>query len=281
MEYTRIEYDEPAAGVARIMLARADRANAQDKSMLYEVDAALARAARDDDVRCIVIAAKGENFSSGHDLRDASDLAEFPPATLWGGFGDDGQAGQMAAEHEMYLGLCLRWRNLPKPVVVQVQGLCMAGGLVLVWPFDIVIASDDARFCDPTVAFGVNGVEYFAHVWELGHRKAREMLFAGGVFSAAECLAAGMVNRVVPRHRLEDTTLAMASRIAQRPLVALRIAKLSCNQSLDAQGYSSAIAAAMAWQQVGHANARLLHGGPVDPAGAAQVRAAGAEKPVE
>lgn len=281
MDYGRIRYDEPAAGVARITLARADKANAQDKTMLYEVDAALARAARDDAVRCIVIAAEGENFSSGHDLDDRSDLAEFPAATLWSGFGDEGQAGQMAAEHEMYLGLCLRWRNLPKPVVVQVQGLCMAGGLMLVWPFDIVIASEDARFCDPTVAFGVNGVEYFAHVWELGHRKAREMLFAGGVFSAAECRDVGMVNRVVPRERLEAETLSMAERIAQRPLAALRLAKLSCNQSLDAQGYSSAISAAMGWQQVGHANARLVHGVPVDPAGAALVRAAGKEKPVE
>lgn len=281
MGYSRLRYDEPSASVARITLARADKANAQDKAMLYEVDAALARAARDDGVRCIVIAAEGENFSSGHDLRGDSDLADFPTATLWSGFGAEGQAGQMAAEHELYLGLCLRWRNLPKPVVVQVQGLCMAGGLMLVWPFDIVVASDDARFCDPTVAFGVNGVEYFAHVWELGHRKAREMLFAGGVFTAAECRDAGMVNRVVPRERLEETTLALAARIAQRPLAGLRLAKLSCNQSLDAQGYTSAIEAAMAWQQVGHANARLVHGGPVDPAGAALVRAAGAEKPVE
>lgn len=272
MDYTRISCDRPAEGVARITLTRADKANAQDKAMLYELDHALVDAARDDDVRCIVLAAEGDHFSSGHDLRDHSELADFDGVTLWSGFDEPGQAGQMASEHEMYLGLCRRWRDLPKPVIVQVQGKCMAGGLMLVWPFDIVVASEDARFSDPTVAFGVNGVEYFAHVWELGHRKARELLFTGGELTAEECRTIGMVNHVVPRGELEAFTLDMAARIARRPLIGLRLAKLACNQSLDAQGYSIALQAAMGWQQVGHANARLVHGMPVDPAGAETIR---------
>lgn len=272
MEYTRIACDAPREGVARITLTRPDKANAQDKAMLYQLDHALAAAASDDSVRCIVLAAEGDHFSSGHDLRDESDLADFDGVTLWNGFGEAGQAGQMASEHEMYLGLCRRWRDLPKPVIVQVQGKCMAGGLMLVWPFDIVIASGDARFSDPTVAFGVNGVEYFAHVWELGHRKARELLYTGGEFSAEDCRAIGMVNHVVPRERLEAFTLDMAERIARRPLFGLRLAKLACNQSQDAQGLSTGLQAAMGWQQVGHANARLVHGMPVDPAGGETIR---------
>lgn len=272
MDYSRIRCDAPAEGVARITLARADKANAQDKAMLYELDHALSAAARDDSVRCIVLAAEGEHFSSGHDLKDDSDLADFPAVTQWAGFDAPGQEGQLAAEHEMYLGLCLRWRNLPKPVVVQVQGLCMAGGLMLVWPFDIVIASEDAMFSDPTVAFGVNGIEYFAHVWELGHRKARELLYTGCDMSAAECREFGMVNHVVPRAELESFTLAMAERIAKRPMIGLRLAKLACNQSLDAQGQGTLLQAAMGWQHVGHANARLQHGMPVDPKGGELIR---------
>ena len=275
MEYTRIACDAPREGVARITLTRADKANAQDKALLYQLDHALAAVARDDGVRCIVLAAEGDHFSSGHDLRDETDLADFDGVTLWSGFGEDGQAGQMASEHEMYLGLCRRWRDLPKPVIVQVQGKCMAGGLMLVWPFDIVIASEDARFSDPTVAFGVNGVEYFAHVWELGHRKARELLYTGGEFSAEDCRIIGMVNHVVPRGELEAFTLDMAERIARRPLIGLRLAKLACNQSQDAQGLSTGLQAAMGWQQVGHANARLVHGMPVDPAGANTIRREG------
>jgi enoyl-CoA hydratase len=272
MTFERIRYEQPASGVARIMLARSDKANAQDKAMLYEIDAALSQAARDDAIRCIVIGADGKNFSLGHDLKDESSLAEFPTVTQWAQFGDPGQAGQMNAEHEMYFGLCMRWRNLPKPTIVQVHGRCMAGGLMLVWPFDIVIASDDAVFSDPTVGFGVNGIEYFAHVWELGHRKARELLFTGGDLSAEAARGLGMVNHIVPKPDLEAFTLAMAERIAKRPMMGLRLAKLACNQSLDAQGYSAALGAAMGWQQLGHANARLLHGSPVDPAGARLIR---------
>ncbi|ABC62786.1 enoyl-CoA hydratase [Erythrobacter litoralis] len=268
----RVRTDNPANGVARLTLTRADKANAQDKAMLYQLDDALTAAAQNDDVRCIVLAAEGEHFSSGHDLRDDSSLADFEPRSQWSGFDASGQEGQMAAEHEIYLGLCWRWRNLPKPVVVQVQGLCMAGGLMLVWPFDIVIASEDAVFSDPTVAFGVNGVEYFAHVWELGHRKARELLYTGADLSAEDARTLGMVNHVVPRDELDSFTLTMAERIAKRPMIGLRLAKLACNQSLDAQGYGTAIHGVMGWQQVGHAQARLVHGLPVDPAGAEIIR---------
>jgi enoyl-CoA hydratase len=97
-------------------------------------------------------------------------------------------------------------------------------------------------------------------------------LFTGGEFTAEDCRAIGMVNHVVPRSELEAFTLNMAARIARRPLIGLRLAKLACNQSLDAQGYSTALQAAMGWQQVGHANARLVHGLPVDPAGAETIR---------
>ena len=78
----------------------------------------------------------------------------------------------MAREEEIYLGFCNRWRALPKPTIAQVQGKVIAGGLMLVWPCDLVVASEDATFSDPVVAFGVNGVEYFAHAFEFGQRQA-------------------------------------------------------------------------------------------------------------
>ena len=272
MDFERIRYDTPAEHIARITLNRADKANAQDAKMLYEIDRALTQAAQDDAIRCIMIAADGKNFSAGHDLKDRETPADHDPVTLWAGFDEPGQAGQMSTEHEMYLGLCWRWRNLPKPTIVQVQGQCIAGGLMLVWPFDIVIASEDAQFSDPVVAFGVNGHEYFTHVWEVGHRKAKEMLFTGASFTAEECRQLGMVNHVVPREELDDFTLSMAKRIAKRPMIGLRLAKLACNQSLDAQGQWTAIQAAMGWQQVGHANARINFGRPIDPAGVEAIR---------
>ncbi len=212
--FERIRYDLPAPGVGRVTLARADKRNAQDRRMLYEIDRAYMAAMRDDGVKVVILAADGPDFSSGHDLRDAEGLASFDTVTGAGGFDEPGQHGHMAVEEEIYLGLCWRWRNLPKPLIAQVQGRVIAGGLMLVWPCDLIIASEDALFSDPVVAFGVNGHEFFVHAWELGPRKAKEMLFRGRFLTAAECHRLGMVNHVVRREDLESFTLEIAKEIA-------------------------------------------------------------------
>jgi len=271
-EFSTIEYDKQASGVARIVLNRPEARNAQDKRMLYELNAAFDQAGRDDEVKVVVLAANGPHFSSGHDLRDQEPLSEFDQVTNWGGYDKPGQEGHQAFEEELYLGLCWRWRNLPKPTIAEVQGKVIAAGLMLVWVCDIIIASDDATFSDPVVAFGVNGVEYFGHPWEFGVRKAKELLFTGGMMSAAEAKSCGMVNHVVTREELTPFSMQMAERIAQRPSMGLRLAKQSVNQAQDAQGIWTALQSAMSLQQLGHANARIVHGVPVDPTGGEVIR---------
>ena len=272
-DFTSIEYHlNEDTGVARITLNKPDTRNAQDKRMLYELNDAFDLAGRDDDVKCVILAANGPHFSSGHDMRDREPMSEFRQVTNWGGFGKPGQEGHQAMEEEMYLGLCWRWRNFPKPTLCEVQGKVIAAGLMLVWVCDIIIASDDASFSDPVVAFGVNGVEYFGHPWEFGVRKAKELLFTGGVMSAADAHMCGMVNHVVAREDLTAFTTSMAVRIAQRPSMGLRLAKQSVNQAQDVQGIWSALQSAMSLQQLGHANARVVHGIPVDPEGAKVIR---------
>jgi enoyl-CoA hydratase len=270
--FERIRYDVPAEGVARVTLARADKRNAQDRKMLYELDRAFTSAMRDDAIKVVVLAADGPDFSSGHDLSHQATLSDFPTVTPAGGFEEPGQHGHMAVEEEIYLGMCWRWRNLPKPTIAQVQGRVISGGLMLVWPCDLVIASEDARFSDPVVAFGVNGHEFFVHAWELGHRKAKEMLFRGRFLTAEECHRLGMINHVVPRAQLESFTLEIASEIAARPAMGLKLAKLAVNQSLDAQGQWTAIQSAFALHHLAHANARIVHGSPIDPGGVDVVR---------
>jgi enoyl-CoA hydratase len=240
--------------------------------MTYELNAAFDRAARDDAVRCIVLAADGPHFSSGHDLRDRSLIDEFETVGAWGGFSLPGAEGYMAVEHEIYLGMCWRWRNLPKPTIASVQGKVIAGGLMLVWVCDLIVASEDATFSDPVVAFGVNGVEYFAHPWELGVRKAKEMLFTGDAIDAAEAKSLGMVNHVVANDALEPFTLDLATRIAARPSMGLKLAKQSVNQAQDAQGLWQALQAAMSLQQLGHSHNAQIHGIVVDPDGARIIR---------
>ncbi len=271
-DFSRIEYEVTDSGVAYITLNRPDTRNAQDKRMLYEINDAFDLAGRDDEVKVLVLRANGPHFSSGHDMGDRESFSEFSQVTNWGGFKQPGQEGHQAFEEELYLGLCWRWRNLPKPTIAQVHGKTIAAGLMLVWVCDIIIASDDATFSDPVVAFGVNGVEYFGHPWEFGVRKAKELLFTGGVMSAVEARSAGMVNHVVPRDELGEFTDQMAERIAKRPSMGLRLAKQSVNQAQDAQGIWTALQSAMSLQQLGHANARIVHGVPVVPEGAQVIR---------
>ncbi len=272
MSFDTITYELAAPGVARIMLDRPEVANAQGKQLLYELNAAFDVAVADDDVKVIILGANGKHFSSGHDLRDKADFDDFDTVGPVGGFAKPGAEGMMAREEEVYLGFCNRWRVLPKPTIAQVHGKVIAGGLMLMWPCDLVVCSEDATFSDPVVAFGVNGVEYFAHAFELGPRRAKELLFTGEAMGAEEAKTIGMVNRVVPREDLETETLALAERIASRPSMGLKLAKMSVNQSVDAMGFPVALQSAFGLQHVGHAHNQWVHGMVVDPAGADTIR---------
>ena len=267
-KFANIKYDVPETGVARITLARPDKRNAQTMALLAELNEAFDLAAHDDEVKVIVLAAEGPDFSSGHAGVGGLDMKEYKPAGTWKDFGAPGQEGHWGVEQEFFLGFCWRWRNIPKPTIAEVQGWVIAGGLMLAWPCDIIIASEDAKFTDPVVAFGVNAVEYFAHPWEVGVRKAKEMLFTGEVITADEAKSLGMVNHVVELDNLTEFTMDMARKIAKRPMMGLKLAKQSVNQTQDAQGFWTSIQSAMSLQQLGHAHARAVHEGiPVDPEG--------------
>ncbi|MDP4701670.1 MAG: enoyl-CoA hydratase-related protein, partial [Ilumatobacteraceae bacterium] len=167
MEENLVFIEHPAEGVARIVLNRPDKRNAQTKDMIYQLNDAFDVCAQDDAVKVIILAANGPHFSAGHDLSDYSvPMDAFTPVSTAGGFTLPGAEGYMAVETEIYLGMCWRWRNIPKPTIAEVQGKVIAGGLMLVWPCDLVVASSDATFSDPVVVFGVNGHEFFTHVWE-------------------------------------------------------------------------------------------------------------------
>jgi enoyl-CoA hydratase len=185
-------------------------------------------------------------------------------------------------ELKHYLGYSKKWRDLPKPTIAAVQGACIAGGLMLAWPCDLIIAASDARFSDPVLRMGIGGVEYHAHAWEMGPRKAKEMLFTAGSMDANEAHRLGMVNRVVPREELVSATLALAAEIAQMHPHALMQAKRIVNQAVNAQGFHVAIEAAFDTHSLGHANAQVISGTPalVGLAGMAEAgrRAEKAEK---
>jgi enoyl-CoA hydratase/carnithine racemase len=238
--------------VAVITLNRPQKANAQTMDMLDDLDAAWEKAATDDEVRVIVLRANGKHFSAGHDLNSGA----APPQKLtleW----------IYKLEARKYLEYSLRWRNVPKPSIAAVQGKCIAGALLLVWPCDLIVAAENAEFSDPVVYMGIGGVEYHGHTWELGARKAKEILFTGRAMTAREAEQTGMVNKVVPLDRLQDETMALAGHISQMDPFGLRQAKRAVNQTLDVQGFYAAIQSVFDIHQTGHGNALSVSGYPV------------------
>lgn len=267
--YETITYAEPLPCVAQITLDRPNRRNAQDLQMTYDLNRAFDRAAADDGIKVIILAGADPHFCAGHDLSGdgGKTWEDFPQVTTWGSFDPPGAEGRFARESEIYLGMTERWRNLPKPTIAAVQGKCIAGGLMLAWACDIIIASDDAEFRDPVVEMGVCGVEFFAHPWEVGVRKAKEMLFTADWLGAEEARQLGMVNQVVPRDELLPTALSMAERIAKKPLFALKMTKEAVNQTQDAMGRPGAMASVFALHQLCHSHNFQVHGMSVDPGG--------------
>ena len=259
-----VKIERPAEGVARIVLNRADKRNAQNFAMLYQLDEAFSTCARDETVTVIILAADGPDFSSGHDLGQRDVLpSDFDVLGNWAEFTAPGDEGRYAIEKEVYLDLTERWRNVPKPTIAQVQGRCISGGLMLVMACDLVIAADNAAFCDNTIDLAVCGTEFFNHPYDFGIRKAKELLFTAGWLSAQEAAATGFVNRVVPLAELEAATLNMASVIAAKPRFALKMAKEAINAAHDAMGRPQAMSTIFALHQLCHSHNMQVYGMPV------------------
>ncbi len=264
--HTKYEVDGP---VAIITIDRADKANAVNGQTLDEMDACFTTAAEDRDIRVIVLRAEGKHFSSGHDMSGSNDAigdTADPEKAKQSAQLDWKERGLQAIyewEAVHYLGYSRKWRDIPKPTIAAVQGQCIAGGLMLCWPCDLIIAADNAQFSDPVLRMGIGGVEYHGHTWELGPRKAKEMLFTARKFSAEESERLGMVNRVVPLDELMDQTMALAREIAEMHPFALTQAKRIVNQTVDIQGFYSALQSGFDMHSVGHGNALSVNGYPV------------------
>lgn len=252
--------------IARVMLNRPDKRNAQNRQLLIELNDALLAAEADDKVRVVILGGHGETFSSGHDMGSAEALKEIAPGPeqhpTWKGYGGtrDGAERRTTQEWHFYFANTLRWRNLRKITIAQVQGKVYSAGLMLMWACDLIVAADDAIFADVVGArLGMCGVEYFAHPWEFGPRKTKELLLTGDAMTAKEALRLGMVNKLFPRAELEDGTLAFARRIATTNTMAALLIKESVNQTLDQQGFTNALHSCFTLHQLNHAHWAQIH----------------------
>lgn len=228
-----VQYEVDGA-VAWITLDRPRYRNAQSWTLLDQLDAALDRAVEDRDVKLAIVRGAGEHFSAGHDLGTPEQVEERARR----GIPDTG-----LREYESFrkynLDYTLKWRNLTKPTIAMVRGYCIYGGWMIAAAMDLV-------FADPTARFLAGQVEYFSIPWDIGARKAKELIFEQRFIDAEEARALGFVNRVIPAEALERETRAYAARVAENAHGALRMAKLAINKIQDLQGFSASMEAAFA-----------------------------------
>jgi len=263
--------------VAWVTMDRPDFNNAQNGQMTYALDDAFNRAVQDDDVRVIVLAGNGKHFSAGHDIgtpgRDVH--KHFENRLMVPGHVNKPAAELLyTREQEQYLGMCRRWRDIPKPTVAMVQGACIAGGLMLAWVCDLIIASQDAFFQDPVNRMGIPGVEYFAHAFELPPRVAKEFLLLGERMSAERAQQFGMVNRIVSREALREEVAAVAAKLAAQPRLGNWLTKQAVNHVEELRGKRSAMDAVFHMHHFAHAQNDLVQGSAVAGFGAREMAAA-------
>jgi len=261
-------------GIAWIMLNRPEVSNSQNYRLLNELDDQFRRAVDDDDVKCIVLGGEGKHFSAGHDLGspEKDKHLERERKLLWPNhLTREGADLQYTLEQDAYLGLCRRWQEIPKPMIAMVQGACVAGGLMLAWVCDLIIAADNAFFQDPVVRMGIPGVEYFAHAFELPPRVARELLLLGERMPVERAYNLGMVNKIVPLADLRSEVSRIAQELANRPAFGVMLTKQAINVVEDLRGKRSAMDAQFNMHHLAHAHNQLTTGNLVANMGAKEM----------
>ncbi|RVT93248.1 enoyl-CoA hydratase [Sphingomonas crocodyli] len=255
------ETDEPVlyevgGAVAYVTMNRPKFNNAQNSQMTYALDAAFARAVDDDAVKVIVLRGSGKHFSAGHDIgTPGRDLHKsFERKHLLADHTNKPAAELLyTREQEVYLGMCRRWRDVPKPTIAAVQGACVAGGLMLAWVCDMIVATEDAFFQDPVGRMGIPGVEYFAHGFELPPRVAKEFLYLGERMPAPRAYSFGMVNRLSTRETLDADVKAIADELATRPRLGNWLIKQALNHVEELRGKRTAMDAVFHMHHFAHA----------------------------
>ncbi len=266
-DYKYVTYETVDDGaIARIMLNRPESRNAQNRGLLVELGEAFLAAEADDDVRVVILGGTGTIFSSGHDLGSKAGMAEMAPGPdqhfsrkINGGTRKGAEARWLQEWHYFYENT-MRWRNLRKITIAEVHGTVYAAGLMLMYACDLIVAADDVEFADVVgTRLGMCGVEFFAHPWEFGTRRTKELMLTGDSMTVDEAHERGMVSKVFPRAELGDKTTAFARRIAALPTMTALLIKESVNQTQDNMGFQNAMKACFHLHQLNHSHWAEIH----------------------
>lgn len=219
VEFETIIY-EKKENVAWITLNRPEVLNAQNETLMAEITSAMEQARDDDEVYVIVLTGAGNRaFSAGADI---SMFTTWTPIEVIKKFKETKRPYEFI-------------REVPKPVIAMVNGLALGGGCELAMACDIIVASENARFGQPEINVGVipggGGTQILPRL--VGEKKARELIFTGDFISAEEALKLGLVNRVVPREKLNESVEELIGKLKSKSPAILKLAKLAVNRSLE------------------------------------------------
>ena len=259
-DYRFIDYETLDDGrIARITLDRPEARNAQNRGLLVELDEAFLAAEADDQVRVVILRGAGPMFSAGHDMGSALSTAEreegpdqHPTFRINGGTRPAPEA-RMLQEWHYFFRNTLRWRDLRKITIAEVHGKVYAAGLMLMWSCDLIVAAEGTEFADVVgTRLGMCGIEYFAHPWEFGPRKTKELMLTGDSITVAEAHQLGMVSKIFPADQVSERTVEFARRISTIDTMAALLIKESVNQTMDNMGFHNALNACFTMHQVNH-----------------------------
>jgi len=212
--YETILYEKDGTDkFATITINRPDKLNAMNKTVIREIDHALAAAVADPDVNALVITGAGRAFSSGYDLQGGDFDVDID---FW--------REDMGENAEALLNI---WRA-PIPVIASVNGYALAGALELLMCCDLAIAADTAKFGEPEVRHN-SGPPALMMPWLLATRDVRWLMYTGDLVDAEEALRMHLINRIVPAAELREKTENLARKLARIPVPALKFTKASIN----------------------------------------------------
>ncbi len=243
MKYENILY-EKRGPVAYVTLNRPDKLNALSPDLQLEVRDALEDAGwEDDNIRVIVLKASGRAFSAGFDITTSkqTNAVERRAKFL------KGKTFSASGWWDVF------WNN-PKPIIAQIHGFCIAGGLATATFCDLRICTEDAKFGAPEIR---TGGPYIPAVWPwvIGMTKARELLYTGNLIDAAEAKRLDLVNEVVPAEELDEAVERQALTIAKLPAATVEYNKKLINMSYELMGVRQVVERSMELEAIALASA--------------------------
>jgi enoyl-CoA hydratase len=224
MAYEDLIY-EKRGFTAWITLNRPDKLNALRENLVRELYRALEQAEKDEEIRVVVLRGAGRAFSAGYDLDEEAKLT----------------TGEQWRDHlDLDIRTTMKVWEIPKPVIAAVHGYCLAGACELAMACDITVATEDAILGEPEIRFG-SGPVTLIMPWVLGLKKTRELLYTGDTLTAQEAERMGMINRVVPKDKLEEEVQKLADKIAKVPPAVMRLTKIPLNRNYEIMGLKESV----------------------------------------